>query len=121
MDLAEKREVVFAKYLRTFDLDIALDTTDLTADEKTFLKKDEYLKARCTVALANEQETVISKIKTLGDSADKDSVRLSALIKYGELIAPNKFKQRVAVEISDYTVIGRKKEAIAQTIENSGS
>jgi hypothetical protein len=97
---SEKMEAVFQVYNRVHDLETALTLSPLSTEEADRARLDPQLLAQVQVADANEREKIIKGVVDLSETARNEGVRLSALVKRGELFYPERFQRAQKHEVS---------------------
>lgn len=96
----EKLEQVFAAYEKTFDLEVALDLTPLTNEERAKLETDELLAARILIFDAKVKQNLVGKLKNLIDHAESESVQLAALKEFGRTFYPKRFEDKLKGDLN---------------------
>jgi hypothetical protein len=91
-DYAVKLENVFRAYERTLDLDIALNLSNLTEEEKIAFITDPDLHARMNICDSNIRAILVQDTIYLSRSAKSEGVRLAAIKELGKTLYPKRFK-----------------------------
>ncbi len=92
--LDEKMELIFNAYERTFDIETAMASVELTEEEVGLIGQDGQFQARVKHASLTAKSEVIDGLKSLTDESVPPSTRLRALIEYGTIVFPEKFGVR---------------------------
>lgn len=90
---AELLEAVYQAYEKSLDLDVALDVVALTPEVRIRLTTDPDLHARVVLCDSRVKENLVEKLRSLGDNAQNEGVRLQALKELGRTVYPKRFKE----------------------------
>ena len=93
MELAEKKELILAKYKLSFDKDIAYTAMELTDEEIEGLDNDAKFQARLSCILTAEKENIIRKLRGFMDQADDIKIAFQATTDLGKILYPELFKK----------------------------
>jgi hypothetical protein len=91
---AEKCELIFQAYKKSFDLEVALVTSQvgLTPGERASLSNDVEFQARLDLADALLKETLVQNLSNIARLSAQDGVKLSANKDLGRMFYPKRFK-----------------------------
>ena len=93
MELAEKKELILAKYKLSFDKDIAYTAMELTDEEIEGLDNDAKFQARLSCILTAEKENIIRKLRGFMDQTDDVKIAFQATTDLGKILYPELFKK----------------------------
>ncbi len=116
---AEQLQLVYDKYKECHDLNVAMLLCGiLDADLQAEIRADSFLRVRMSLVDAEYKATLHNRIDRLAISADKDSVRFSAIKMLAIAHYPERYKEKLelAGEI-DYVVKRRKADAPVKKVQ----
>lgn len=90
MGLAEKKEIITASYMKSFDKDSAYLIGELTDEEKEILDKDKQYQDFLRLLLIQRQNEIMDRLYRLTGSVDEGIAR-SSLNDYGRIVYPERF------------------------------
>jgi len=93
ISLDESKELIIESYRKTYDKFLAYEKCGLSKEEIKFLEEDKYFQERLSFHKAQQKEDIISKLKELMNTAEKEDTQLKAVIKLGEILYPEAFVQ----------------------------
>jgi len=85
---------VFESFKQTFDLDVSLDLAPLQDDrEREEVANDPLLRALIVREVASLKSSLTQGLYSLASSAKNEGVKLSAILKFGGQLYPERFKE----------------------------
>lgn len=101
---ADKLELVYQRYEKVLDLELALSLVACTPDELAALKTDPDLLARCAICDARVREDLMVDVRKLAKEAASEGVRFAALKELGRTLYPTRFKDNAAIVGGNLTI-----------------
>lgn len=90
LDIEEKKEIAVMAYEKSYDLEIAFITANMTAAEKEMLQRDESFMSRITYVDAKLKEEIITTMTSNMRSEDQKLAQKAA-VDLGKIAWPEKF------------------------------